>query len=170
MGIPIHGQTAFALKQALICLSKSEVSITCQGFISQTVFELMIQILYKFVLLLCDNYTSDQVPVQLSIFRSNSKFDENSKHSSVKYKWLITMIFCTRHNSVTVVTCAKYPCDRSSIFETRAFWIFIEFRIRSKYALWDGRQVMISTCLRNRTLRACAQLLPGQTFKLKIIT
>ena len=69
-----------------------------------------------------------------SIFRSNSKFDENSKHSSVKYTRPITTIFCTRHDSVTVVTCAKYRCDRSSIFETRAFWIFIEFRIRSKYA------------------------------------
>ena len=73
-------------------------------------------------------------PVPLSIFRSNSKFDENSKHSSVKYTRPITTIFCTRHDSVTVVTCAKYRCDRSSIFETRAFWIFIEFRIRSKYA------------------------------------
>ena len=71
-------------------------------------------------------------PVPLSIFRSNSKFDESSKHSSVKYT--ITTIFCTRHDSVTVVTCAKYRCDRSSIFETKAFWIFIEFRIRSKYA------------------------------------
>ena len=73
-------------------------------------------------------------PVPLSIFRSNSKFDENSKHSSVKYTRPITTIFCTRHDSVTVVTCAKYRCDRSGIFETRAFWIFIEFRIRSKYA------------------------------------
>ena len=73
-------------------------------------------------------------PVPLSIFRSNSKFDENSKHSSVKYTRPITTIFCTRHDSVTVVTCAKYRCDRSSIFDTRAFWIFIEFRIRSKYA------------------------------------
>ena len=66
-------------------------------------------------------------PVPLSIFRSNSKFDENSKHSSIKYTRPITTIFCTRHDSVTVVTCAKYRCDRSSIFETRAFWIFIEF-------------------------------------------
>ena len=73
-------------------------------------------------------------PVPLSIFRSNSKFDENSKHSSVQYTRPITTIFCTRHDSVTVVTCAKYRCDRSSIFETKAFWIFIEFRIRSKYA------------------------------------
>ena len=72
-------------------------------------------------------------PVPLSILRSNSKFDENSKHSSVKYTRPITTIFCTRHDSVTVVTCAKYRCDRSSTFETRAFWIFIEFRIRSKY-------------------------------------
>ena len=77
-------------------------------------------------------------PVPLSIFRSNSKFDENSKHSGVKYTRPITTI-CTRHDSVTVVTCAKYRCDRSSIFETRVFWIFIEFRIRSKYAWWDGR-------------------------------
>ena len=76
----------------------------------------------------------DQAPVPLSIFRSNSKFDENSKHSSVKYTRPITTIFCTRHDSVTVVTCAKYRCDRSCIFDTRAFWIFIEFRIRSKYA------------------------------------
>ena len=52
-------------------------------------------------------------PVPLSIFRSNSKFDENSKHSSVKYTWPITTIFCTRHDSVTVVTCAKYRCDRN---------------------------------------------------------
>ena len=65
-------------------------------------------------------------PVPLSIFRSNSKFDENSKHYSVKYTSPITTIFCTRHDSVTVVTCAKYRCDRSGIFKTRAFWIFIE--------------------------------------------
>ena len=75
-----------------------------------------------------------QAPVPLSIFWSNTKFDENSKHSSAKYTRPITTIFCTRHDSVTVVTCAKYRCDRSNIFETRAFWIFIEFRIRSKYA------------------------------------
>ena len=75
-----------------------------------------------------------QAPVPLSIFRSNSKFDENSKHSSAKYTRPITKIFCTCHDSVTVVTCAKYRCDRSSIFKTRAFWIFIEFRIWSKYA------------------------------------
>ena len=60
-------------------------------------------------------------PVPLSIFRSNSKFDENSKHSSVTYTQPITAIFCTRHDSATVVTCAKYRCDRSSIFETKAF-------------------------------------------------
>ena len=56
------------------------------------------------------------------------------KTLGVKYTRPITTIFCTRHDSVTVVTCAKYRCDRSSIFETRAFWIFIEFRIRSKCA------------------------------------
>ena len=73
-------------------------------------------------------------PVPLSIFRSNSKFDENSERSSFEYTRPITTIFCTRHDSVTVVTCAKYRCYRPRIFYTRVFWIFIEFRIRSKYA------------------------------------
>ena len=82
----------------------------------------------------------DQAPVPLSIFRSNSKFDENSKHSSVKYTRPITTIFCTRHDSVTVVTCAKYRCDRSNIFETRAFWSFIEFdrNMLSGTGAWHG--------------------------------
>ena len=77
---------------------------------------------------------SDLAPVPLSIFRSNSKFDENSECSSFEYTWPITTIFCTRHDSDTVVTCAKYRCDRPRIINTRVFWIFIEFRIRSKYA------------------------------------
>ena len=81
-----------------------------------------------------------QAPVPLSIFRSNSKFDENSEWSSFKYIPPITTIFCTRHDSDTVVTCAKYRCDRLRIFYTRVFWISLEFRIRSKYAWWDGRQ------------------------------
>ena len=76
----------------------------------------------------------NEAPVPLSIFRSNSKFDENSERSSFKYIRPITTIFCTRHDSDTVVTCAKYRCDRPRIFHTRVFWIFIEFRIRSKYA------------------------------------
>ena len=75
-----------------------------------------------------------QAPVPLSIFRSNSKFDENSKRSSFKYIRPIPTIFCTRHDSDTVVTYAKYRCNRPRIFYTRVFWIFIEFRIRSKYA------------------------------------
>ena len=73
-------------------------------------------------------------PVPLSIFRLNSKFDENSECSSFIYTGSITTIFCTRHDSDTVVTCAKYRCDRPRILYTRVFWIFIEFRIRSKYA------------------------------------
>ena len=57
-----------------------------------------------------------QAPVPLSIFRSNSKFDENSECSSFEYTRPITTIFCTRHDSDTVVTCAKYRCDRPRIF------------------------------------------------------
>ena len=62
-----------------------------------------------------------QAPVPLSIFRSNSKFDENSECSSFKYTRPITTIICTLHDSDTVVTCAKYRCDRPRIFYTRVF-------------------------------------------------
>ena len=82
----------------------------------------------------CRLWLCDHAPVPLSIFRSNSKFDENSECSSFEYTRPITTTFCTRHDSDTVVTCAKYRCDRPRIFYTRVFWIFIEFRIRSKYA------------------------------------
>ena len=72
-------------------------------------------------------------PVPLTIFRSNSKFDQNLQYSSLKCTLPTTTKFCTRHDSVTVVTCAKFRCDRLNIFETRALPILIEFRIRSKY-------------------------------------
>ena len=65
-------------------------------------------------------------------------FDENSECSSFEYTRLITTIFCTHHDSDTVVTWAKYRCDRPCIFYTKVFWIFIEFRIRSKYACGTG--------------------------------
>ena len=75
----------------------------------------------------------DLAPVPLTTFRSNSKFDQNLQCSSLKCTLRTTTKLCTRHDSVTVVTCAKFCCDRLSIFETRALPILIEFRIRSKY-------------------------------------
>ena len=46
----------------------------------------------------------------------------------------ITMKFCKRHASVTIMTCPKCPCDWLSIFWTRTLQFFItEFWIRSKY-------------------------------------
>ena len=65
-------------------------------------------------------------PVPLSIFRSNSKFDENSERSSFKYVPPITTICCTRHNSNIVVTCAKYRCDRQRIFYTSFKWWYFD--------------------------------------------
>ena len=55
-------------------------------------------------------------PVPLTIFRSNLKFDQNLECSSLKCVLPITTKFCTLHDSVTVVTCAKFHCDRLSIF------------------------------------------------------
>ena len=78
-------------------------------------------------------------PVPLTILRSNSKSDQNMQHSSSIYTLPITTKFCTRHDSVTVVTWAKSRCDLFSAFQTRALQILIEFRIRSKNRYWDGR-------------------------------
>ena len=80
----------------------------------------------------CIRYCS-QAPVPLTIFRSNSKFDQNLKCPGLKYTLPITTKFCTRHDSVTVVTCAKFRCDWLSLFEIRALQILVKFRIRSKY-------------------------------------
>ena len=50
--------------------------------------------------------------VPLSIFRLNSKLDQNLKCSSLKYTQPITTKFFTPHESVTVVMCAKFRFDR----------------------------------------------------------
>ena len=53
--------------------------------------------------------------------------------------WPITMPFCTRHDSVTVVKSATCRCDRLRIFQTRALQICIDYRSRSKSRQWDER-------------------------------
>ena len=73
---------------------------------------------YRGTLEFIDGYLA---PVPLSIFRSNSKFDENSERSNFECTRPMTKIFCTRHDSDTVVTCAKYRCHRPRIFYTRVF-------------------------------------------------
>ena len=50
-------------------------------------------------------------PVPLTVFRSNSKFDPNLECSSLKCAQPITTKFCSRHDSYTVVTCAKFRRD-----------------------------------------------------------
>ena len=79
-----------------------------------------------------------QIP--LTIFWLNSKFDQIFQCSGLKCTLLITTKFCTCHDSVTVVMCAKFRCDQCNIFQTRALPILVKFWIRSKYRLWDGRQ------------------------------
>ena len=119
-------------KQMIVCWSKFQQYFVSMGPIdSRTGDDPYPEIMMTQIM---DTYMRRLAPVPLSIFRSNSKFDENSECSSFEYTRPITRIFCTRHDSDTVVTCAKYRCDRPRILYTRVFWIFIEFRIRSKYA------------------------------------
>ena len=62
------------------------------------------------------DFTLVQAPVPLTLFRSNLKFDHNLECCSSRRAQLITTKFCTRHDSVTVVTYAKFCCDRCSTF------------------------------------------------------
>ena len=82
----------------------------------------------------------DQVPVPLTGFRSNSKLGQNLDCSYLKCAWLMTTKFCTCHNIVTVVTCAKFRCDWLNILRTRVLRNFIQFGIWSKYLWWDERR------------------------------
>ena len=50
-------------------------------------------------------------PFPLTVFRSNSKFDQNLECCSLKYAQPIATKFCTRHESYTVIQikiCAEY--------------------------------------------------------------
>ena len=47
-------------------------------------------------------------PVPLTIFRSNSKFDQILERCGLKMCLTDPAKFCTRHDSVTLVTCAKF--------------------------------------------------------------
>ena len=57
-------------------------------------------------------------PVPLTIFRSNSKFDQIWPCSGLKCTLPIATKFCTGHNSVTIVTCSNFRCHRLSTFQT----------------------------------------------------
>ena len=57
------------------------------------------------------NESLDLAPVPLTIFQSNSKFNQNEESSSLKHAQPITTKFCTRHDSYTVVKCSKFCRD-----------------------------------------------------------
>ena len=48
--------------------------------------------------------------------------------------------FLIRRDSYTVVACAKFRCDQWGTFRAGSRQILIEFRVRSRYRWWDGRQ------------------------------
>ena len=72
-------------------------------------------------------------PVPLTVFRSNSKLGQDLECFGLNYAQPITTTFCIRHGSYTVVTWAKFRCDRPNMLWTRALQSFINFGIRSKY-------------------------------------
>ena len=66
-------------------------------------------------------------PVPLTIFRLNSKFNQNRLCSGLKCTLPITTKFCTCHDSVTVVACAKFCCDWIGLDWIGLDWIGLDF-------------------------------------------
>ena len=71
--------------------------------------------------------TAILAPIPLTVFRSNSKFGQILEHSGLKFAQPITMKFCTHHDSYTVVTCAKFHCDRPIYFEQEHYKVSLNF-------------------------------------------
>ena len=90
-------------------------------------------ILEAYSYLQCDMITTGGRPGARSTNDISIEFNQNLQCSGLKYTLPITTKFCTRHDSVTIVTGAKFRCDWLNIFQTRALHILLEFRIRSKY-------------------------------------
>ena len=88
-----------------------------------------------------------QAPVPLTIFRSNSKFDQHLQCSGLKYPPPITTKFSTRHDSYTVVTCAKFHCDwlKFSKLEHSKFWSNFKFD-RNTVSGTGAWQIVASDC------------------------
>ena len=84
----------------------------------------------------------------LTGFRSNSKCDQTLERYGLQYHQPITTTFCTRHDSVTVVTCATFLYDRPNMLWTRALQRFTGFRIRIRNIISEtGARIRISTYL-----------------------
>ena len=81
-------------------------------------------------------WNKPQAPFWLTIFPSNSKFNENLQCSCSLHMKLITMTFCTYEDSNTVLACAKFRCDQLNLFETGALLILVKFLIQLKYYFW----------------------------------
>ena len=64
--------------------------------------------------------TSETGVAEVAVFgalqTNDSKLDQNFMCFGFKLSLAITTKFCTRHDSVTVVMCAKFRCDQLSIF------------------------------------------------------
>ena len=85
------------------------------------------------------------------------KFEIRQQFGAISFKIYSTdhNEICTRAESVTVMMCAKFRCDWSSLFQSWALPILIEFRIRSKYRKWDHAHSMRLTILVCYIKEAC---------------
>ena len=66
-------------------------------------------------------------PVALTIFQSNSKFNQNLPSTGLKCTLLITMKYCTCPNGVTVVTGAKFFVISWAYFKVKHFKFLSNF-------------------------------------------
>ena len=92
----------------------------------------------------------------LSLFQSNSKYDQNFECSGLKYAQSITMKFYAHHDSVTVGMCVKYYCDWLNLLWTRALQIVIVFfSDQNIISRMGARLVPMSQTLTSRNFFLC---------------
>ena len=96
------------------------------------------------------NNNRDQAPVPLSIFRSNSKFDENSELSGFEYTRPITTIFCTRHDSDTQLPSISLSSLPVCVNTWRGGRCVCVFKTDPRPWLWADRMIIQASQTHNQ--------------------
>ena len=90
--------------------------------------------------------SSNLAPVPLTIFRWTSKLYQIMMCYGLKYTLTITTEFCTCHDSVTVVTCAKFRCDWVSMFKLQHFIFWSNFKFERNTVSGTGTWTLPYLC------------------------
>ena len=106
-----------------------------------------------------------QVPIPLTKYWLNSKFDNDMFMYIFFYIHSITVKCCIYYDSCVVLVYVRFHCDWFSLVSSMGSIIFIKIGIWSKYHQWDGhqawRQAINSPHYHSRPIRDTTDWSPG---------